>query len=129
MFNIWTEKSGYNFGTIQESSPIDISLPVGQTTELYDSSLITYTVISGQLPPGLRIKSDRIIGSAFEVPRDSEFRFVIRASHGGEISDRTFFMSVTGADLPNWNTTQGSLPIGTNSAYYILDSSYNSHQV
>jgi hypothetical protein len=129
MFNIWTEKSGYNFGTIQESSPIDISLPVGQTTELYDSSLITYTVISGQLPPGLRIKSDRIIGSAFEVPRDSEFRFVIRASHGGEISDRTFFMSVTGADLPNWNTPQGSLPIGTNSAYYILDSSYIDFQL
>ena len=129
MLNIWTVKSNYNLGTIQERKAIKMALPVAQTTQTYDSSIISFTVISGQLPPGLRIDEDRIVGAAFEVPRDSEFRFVIRASYGGEISDRTFFMSVTGSDLPTWNTVAGSLPVGTNNAYYILDSSYVDFQL
>jgi hypothetical protein len=129
MLNIWTEKSNFNFGTFQERVFIDLSLPVGQTVEFYDSSLINYNVISGQLPPGLKLQGDRIVGAPFEVPRESEFRFVIRASHGGDVSDRTFYMSITGADIPNWNTPAGSLPVGTNSAYYILDSSYIDFQL
>ena len=119
--NVWTERSGYSFSTIQERTLINQPLPVVGTA--------TYSVISGKLPPGLRIVEDAIIGSAFEVPRSTEFKFVVRASHNNEISDRTFAITVNGADQPVWQTAAGSLPVGPNNVYYILDSSYIDFQL
>lgn len=125
MLDIWTERSGYNFGTIPERSSVDISLPLISPI----GPGIDYQIIAGQLPPGLRLNNSKIVGSAFEVPRDTEFKFVIRASVGTDFSDRTFFISVTGADIPEWNTTAGALPVGSNDAYYILDNSYIDFQL
>ena len=119
--NVWTERSGYSFSTIQERTLINQPLPVVGTA--------TYSVISGKLPPGLRIVDDAIIGSAFEVPRSTEFKFVVRALHNNEISDRTFAITVNGADQPVWQTAAGSLPVGPNNVYYILDSSYIDFQL
>jgi len=119
--SVWTEHSGYSFGTIQERTSINQLLPVVGTA--------TYSVISGKLPPGLRIVDDAIIGSAFEVPRSTEFKFVVRASYNNEISDRTFAITVDGADQPVWQTAAGSLPVGPNNVYYILDSSYIDFQL
>ena len=119
--SVWTERSGYSFDTIQERTSINQPLPVVGTA--------TYSVISGKLPPGLRIVGDAIIGSAFEVPRSTEFRFVVRASHNNEISDRTLAITVEGADQPTWQTAAGTLPIGPNNAYYVLDSSYIDFQL
>ena len=119
--SVWTERSGYSFGTIQERTSINQLLPVVGTA--------TYSVISGKLPPGLRIVDDTIIGSAFEVPRSTEFKFVVRASYNNEISDRTFALTVEGADQPVWQTAAGSLPVGPNNVYYILDSSYIDFQL
>lgn len=81
------------------------------------------TVISGSLPPGLRIIDGTIQGTPLEVARETEFKFVIRASLNGEIDDRTYRISVAGADKPVWETAAGLLPIGNNNTYYILDSS------
>jgi len=120
--SVWTERSGYSFGTIQERTSINQPLPVV-------SSAATYSVISGKLPPGLRIEGNTIIGSAFEVPRSTEFKFVIRASYNNEISDRTFTINVEGADQPVWQTAAGTLPVGPNNVYYILDSSYIDFQL
>ena len=120
--NIWTERSGYSFGTIQERTSINQQLPVVVSSA-------TYSIISGKLPPGLRIDGDAIIGSAFEVPRTTEFKFVVRASYNNEISDRTFTINVEGADQPIWQTAAGSLPVGPNNVYYILDSSYIDFQL
>jgi hypothetical protein len=83
----------------------------------------TLTVISGELPPGLRLIDYTIQGTPLEVARETEFSFVIRASLNGEIDDRTFRISVAGADKPIWETSAGALPIGNNDAFYILDSS------
>jgi len=124
MLDIWTENSGYSFGIIQERTTVSISLPtvpVGPGIE--------FSVISGKLPPGLRIQSNKIVGSAFEVPRDTEYKFVIRATEFSSFSDRTFSITVSGADIPEWNTTAGALPVGPNDAYYILDSSYIDFQL
>ena len=112
--SVWTERSGYSLGTIQERTLINQPLPVSGGVPA------TYSVISGKLPPGLRIVNDTIIGSAFEVPRLTEFKFVVRASFNNEISDRTFTITVDGADQPVWQTAAGSLPIGPNNVYYIL---------
>ena len=117
--NIWTQSSGYRFDPIQESSEVSISLPVDANI-----SNVSYKVITGGLPPGLRLADDQIIGSAFEVSRNTEFKFVIRASKYGEISDRTFYITVQGSDTPEWLTPSGALPVFANQHYYVLDGNY-----
>jgi hypothetical protein len=129
MLNIWTVNSGYNFGTIEERTNVNLSLPVSYLNNFGDSTNLSFTVITGSLPPGLRIEGDKIIGSAFEVPRNTEFRFVIRASYNGEIADRTFNMTISGADAPEWATNPGLLPVGSNNLFFILDSSYIEFQL
>ncbi len=126
---IWTEKSGYSLGTINERSVVDLALPITYENTFDDSSLVTFQVITGSLPPGLRIDEDRIVGTPFEVARTTDFKFVIRASYNGQISDRTFIITIEGPDEPAWLTADGSLPIGPNDAYYILDSSYIDFQL
>jgi len=129
MLDIWTKKSGYSFGTIEERTAVDIALPVSYSNDFNDSTSLNFDVISGTLPPGLRIVEDRIVGSAFEVPRPTEFKFCVRAQYNGEISDRTFKMTVNGTDAPIWQTAAGSLPLGPNDAYYVIDSSYIDFQL
>jgi len=126
---IWTKKSGYNFGTIQERSIVNLPLPVNYSNLFNDSTNVTFTIIAGQLPPGLRIVEDSIVGTPFEVPRLTEFKFVVRASYDGQLADRTFSITIDGADQPAWQTPSGSLPVGPNDVYYILDSSYIDFQL
>lgn len=121
--DVWTERSRYRFNTVQERETVNVSLPVSF------SNGITFSVISGKLPSGLRIVGSTIQGTPFEVPRTTDFEFVIRATNGTEISDRTFFWTVEGADQPQWQTTEGLLPVGPNNVYYILDSSYIDFQL
>jgi len=129
MLNIWTVKSGYDFGLINERTVIDLPLPVTYENNFDDSVNIDFKVISGVLPPGLSLRDDKIVGTAFEVSRPTTFKFVIRASYNGEISDRTFNMTLLGDDAPQWRTPQGFLPIGVNDAYFILDNSYIDFQL
>lgn len=118
--DIWTQPSGYSFGTYSERSTVNIPLPVSASEE----QLIRFNVITGKLPRGLRLEGRNIIGTPFEVPRETEFSFVIRAEHMNEISDRTFSMTITGEDEPQWLTNEGLLPVGSNQAFYIIDSSF-----
>ena len=124
MLNIWTEKSGYTFGTIQEGTIVNLALPISY----YDPS-VSFTVISGSLPPGLRIVSSSIQGTAYEVSRATTFTFCIRATDNGERSDRTFTINVEGADNPDLLNDEGSLPVGSNNAFFILDSSVVDFQI
>ena len=126
---IWTERSGYRFSTIQERTIIDQSLPVYYSNGFADSTNLTFSVISGTLPPGLRIVEDRIKGSAFEVPRTTDFRFVVRAQYGEQLADRTFFWTVEGSDIPTWQTPAGSVAIQNDGQYYVLDNSYIDFQL
>lgn len=101
-----------------ESRPINLQpIPLGVAEGA------TIAIISGSLPPGLRIINNTIQGTPLEVARETEFKFVLRASLNGEIDDRTFKISVTGPDVPTWITPAGALPIGNNDTFYILDSS------
>jgi hypothetical protein len=129
MLNIWTKKSGYTFGTIQEGSIVDLELPVTYDFILPDSSSATFKVISGSLPAGLRLVNDHIVGTPYEVPRTTEFTFCIRASYNTELADRTFKITIEGADVPVFTTTEGILPVGPNNTYFILDSSFVDFQI
>lgn len=122
--NVWTQLSNTSLGTIQESTAVNIQLPVDPGVPG-----VVYTVITGSLPPGLRVFGSTIIGSAFEVARTTEFKFVIRAKTGINISDRTFSISVEGSDLSEWATPSGSLPVFANQHYYVLDGNYVDFQL
>ena len=116
MSDLWTVNSGHSLGTFQESVTQTIPLPVNAVDSL--------TLISGSLPGGLRIDSNnQLIGTPYEVNRLTVFTFVLRAKKGNEIQDRTIKITIDGADAPTWITNEGSLPLGPNNSFYILDSS------
>jgi hypothetical protein len=119
MLNIWSVKSGHSLGSLQEGTVFKnihgadnrIPLPLINGADL---SNLTFSLISGKLPQGLRLIDHYISGSPYEVVRSTVSTFVIRASNSvtGEISDRTLSITVEGADAPKWVTTEGTLPVG-----------------
>jgi hypothetical protein len=127
--SIWTQQSGYKFNAVQERAIVNQQLPVSYGSGFDDSTSLNFKVISGKLPTGLRLENDVIVGTPYEVPRPTEFEFVIRASYNNQIADRTFFWTVEGQDEPTWETAAGALPLGANDQYYILDSSYIDFQL
>jgi len=102
----WTAVSGTSLGTIDERSNTAIDLPLADTTGT------TVSLIAGELPPGLRISGFQIIGVPFEVNRTKTFEFTIRATTLAGVLDRTFSITVEGADAPEWITPEGPLNIG-----------------
>lgn len=120
---VWTKPSGYSFGTFQERVGVNQALPVENDTG------VSYAVISGGLPSGLRIHSNSITGTPYEVARTTEYSFCIRASKDNQISDRTFKITVEGVDPPEFITPAGDLDIGPAHQYFVLDNSYVDYQI
>lgn len=113
---LWTAKSGTSLGTLNERITTSVALPVNLS---YTPSI---QLISGSLPRGLRIEDYEVKGTPFEVERTTISTFVLRASFNGVIQDRTFSITVEGADAPIWITNPDLLPIGPNNTFFILDS-------
>jgi len=84
---------------------------------------VTFSLIAGNLPRGLRLSNNAILGSPVEVKVYTTSRFVIRASDGQDLEDRTFTLSVDGSDEPIWLTNEGFLNVGAGEAYFVLDNS------
>ena len=122
MAELWSQPSNTSLGTFEENITLALDLPLIDNTS-------TVTLVSGKLPGGLRLSGTQIIGTPYEVPREIEFRFVLRATLNNSVRDRTFKITITGADVPVWTTTEGLLPIGSNNTYYILDSSPVDYQL
>jgi hypothetical protein len=120
----WSTAAG-SLGIITERITVDIPLTVTTTT----SHPIEYTLISGNLPRGLRLYNNRIVGSPVEVVRFTTSRFVIRATDSVDVEDRTFSLSVDGSDVPQWLTQDGFLNVGPQEAYYVLDNAYVDFQL
>ena len=112
---LWTTGTNKLLATVTEEQTISLSLPVTAGSAI--------SLISGTLPPGVKINGITLIGTPREVSRVTDFRFVLRASLNNQIEDRTFTIKVEGPDTPTWSTPAGELPIGNNDTYYILDSS------
>ena len=115
MANLWTLGSDINLAFLEENVSISIPLPILSRAKV--------SLISGNLPPGLRLSDRSIVGTPLEVVRRTEFRFVLRAALDNALEDRTFTIVVSGADAPEWVTRDGDLPVGNNNSFYILDSS------
>lgn len=114
---LWNQGGPVLFSTIQERQKAELQLPVANNT------YPRIELISGTLPPGLRIDGTKIIGTPFEVTRDTISTFVLRAYYNGTIEDKTLKIVTVGPDDPVWVTKEGSLPAGTNNAFYVLDNS------
>jgi hypothetical protein len=114
----WNTPAG-SLGVITERVTLDI--PLDATSNIGD---VTFSLIAGNLPRGLRLSGNSISGSPTEVRTFTESRFVIRASDGQDIEDRTFKLSVDGSDIPEWITREGFLQVGDNNSYFVLDNSY-----
>jgi hypothetical protein len=121
MSSLWTVTTGYNLGTFEEKSTLDISLPVNSVDEI--------KLISGNLPLGVTISDTNIVGTPLEVVRSTQFKFVLRANLNESIEDRTFFLNLEGPDSPLWATPKGKLPIGANNQLFVLDSARVEYQL
>ena len=117
----WTQFSGQTLQTLTEGVSTTVDLPLDLSIVSEDSSLYTVTHISGDLPLGMVLQDNSITGTPREVARDTEYKFVLRASYNNQISDRTFIIKVVGPDTPTWKTAEGLLPVGQNDMFFILD--------
>jgi ribosomal protein L23 len=121
--NVWNKPSGYSFGVFQERSNLNIPLPVDP---LFD---VTYSVISGKLPNGVRLVNGTIIGSPDEVLAETVYSFCIRARRNDDLADRTFTITIQGEDVPVFLTPAGPLAVGDNNQYFIIDNSVVDYQI
>lgn len=112
----WITPAG-DLGTLEER--IITTLSIQATTNT--GNPITYSVIAGELPRGMILLGNVIKGSPAEVTKFTDYRFVIRAFDGEEKKDRTFKISVAGADIPEWITQEGFLNVGPGQSYFVLD--------
>ena len=111
----WTTPAG-SLGTIQERTRQNITL-VASSTE----SSVSFSIQAGSLPAGMRLDGNKLTGTPFEVRNTKTSRFVIRAEDSQDKKDRTFSITVEGADAPIWITKEGLLPVGPNSTFFVLD--------
>ena len=129
----WITPAG-NLSTVVER--VSLSIPIEATSNV---GPVTFSLISGRLPRGVRLDTSvsndssvysvLIKGSPTEVRRFTTNRFVIRASDGQDLEDRTFSISIDGDDAPQWITREGFLNVGPANAYYVLDNSYVNFQL
>lgn len=115
--SLWNIATGIELTTFIEREKIELALPIAN-----GFSDIELEVISGNLPSGIRLEGTKLVGTTFEVVRDTVFTFVIRAHWQGYFDDRTIKIIVVGPDSPEWRTPEGLLPVGANDTFFILDS-------
>jgi len=113
----WNTPRG-NLGTKKEREITSITLDADS-----DVGDVTFKLIAGSLPRGLRLVGNLIKGTPTEVKAYTTSRFVIRAQDSQDLEDRTFSISVDGADAPTWITKEGYLQVGYEEAYFVLDNS------
>ena len=113
--SLWLVTTGVDLSILEERKTIELQLPVANGINP------RLEVISGNLPGGLRIEGSKLVGTPFEVIRDTVYTFVIRAKFNGQFEDRTFKCTVVGPDDPILVTPEGLLPVSDNKLNFVLD--------
>lgn len=105
---IWNTPAGSlgTFPSLVTIVPVQLS-----ASAVLPAITVTYAIISGQLPIGLTMTQDGLIyGVPSAVPENTNYSFVVRATDNyGNIRDRTFTLSITGAESPSFITPAGML--------------------
>ena len=125
---VWSTTAG-KIATIDEQ--VSYSLQLEANTS--DSTAITYSVIAGSLPAGMQVTSTGLLtGTPAEVAKRTLYTFVVRATAGTTITDRTFSLDVQGADTPTFTTASGQLQLDDSTSvglYWVIDGSSVSLQM
>jgi hypothetical protein len=129
---VWTTTAG-KLASIDEQVSYSLQLEANDPVDLGDSTAITYSVIAGSLPSGMELTSTGLLtGIPAEISKRTRYTFVIRATAGTQITDRTFYLDIEGADAPSFTTTSGQLQLDDSTRvglYWILDGSSISYQM
>ena len=124
----WSTPAG-SLGVINEGSVYSKQLE----SNSLDSTSLTYSRIAGTLPPGIELTSTGLLqGTPSEVATRSLYTFVVRASDGTNIADRTFSLQIQGADAPVFTTVAGQLDLSDSTRVgnkWVLDGSYIEYQI
>ena len=119
---VWTTTAG-KIASIDEQASFSLQLEANTS----DSTAITYSVIAGSLPAGMQVTSTGLLtGTPAEVAKRTLYTFVVRATAGTTITDRTFSIDVKGADAPSFTTASGQLQMEDSTRvglYWIIDGS------
>jgi hypothetical protein len=119
---VWTTTAG-KLASIDEQVAYSLQLEANTS----DSTAITYSVIAGSPPPGMRVTTDGLLtGTPAEVAKRTLYTFVVRATAGAQITDRTFSLDVKGADAPVFTTASGQLLLDDSTSvglYWVIDGS------
>jgi hypothetical protein len=125
---VWTTTAG-KIATIDEQVAYSLQLEANTS----DSTAITYSVIAGSLPAGMQVTSTGLLtGTPAEVAKRTLYTFVVRATAGTTITDRTFSLDVQGADSPTFTTASGQLQLDDSTSvglYWVIDGSSVSLQI
>ena len=114
---VWQTSPGF-LGTLTERLPSVVYLSATAADQ--------YSLISGELPPGMNLNTSTgvISGTPLSVDKVITNKFVIRASNADGLFDRTFSIDIEGTSAPLWNTNPGLLPVGPNGELYTLNKEY-----
>lgn len=122
----WVTGSG-SLGTIPEGKFYRATLQAFDPDFPSDATKVKFVKLSGDLPPGMQIRENGIVegtpqtyvkGIPFAVSQNITSRFAVRSytetiSEGSivvdELNDRTFELTVTGQDVPEFTTNSGKL--------------------
>ena len=125
---VWTTTAG-KIATIDEQASFSLQLEANTS----DSTAITYSVIAGSLPAGMQVTTDGLLtGTPAEVAKRTLYTFVVRATAGTAITDRTFSIDVQGADTPTFTTASGQLRLDDSTSvglFWVIDGSSVSLQM
>jgi len=124
---VWTTTAG-KLTTFNEDSSYSLQLEANTS----DSTAITYSVIAGSLPSGMQVTSTGLLtGTPASVAKRTLYTFVVRATSGSTITDRTFSIDVEGQDAPVFTTASGQLQLDDSTRvglYWVLDGEYVNFQ-
>jgi hypothetical protein len=127
---VWQTAAG-DLGTYPTAQPIELPLVAvpAQIDPLVDQEpqafVITYSVLSGELPAGLSINVNTglLSGTPNNLINQTLYSFTVRATNEyGSIRDRTFTMSVVGSNKPVFTIDGGEL-------INVIDSEYVSYVI
>ena len=125
---VWKTTAGL-LGVINERDYYSVTL----LAEDADSTALTYSKIAGTLPTGIELTTGGVLrGVPTEVATRSLYTFVVRASDGTNVADRTFSLQIQGADAPVFTTAAGQLDMSDSTRVgvrWVLDGSYIEYQV
>jgi len=121
---IWETPAG-DLGTIQEGKFFQLTL-TAYDDSTNDASTLYYTMLAGELPDGIQCTKTGLIegtpravssvqGVPAEVGKNITSKFTVRVytedanEQPLRVADRTFSITVSGQDVPDWDTPAGSL--------------------